>query len=140
MEFKGTLVIVDPVYIGDYSKNPDWWSKASYGKNMDVVGMSHYICRDIKHFNCFQYFIGNKTLEYNQFRSDSGLILITTLDQITQFNPKFIDWAKKHKHFVSIIPKFNGEVCTCFEKDYDDVRISIYGNDCYFGNFWNESN
>ena len=41
MKFKGTIIITDPCYVINKSKEDDW-EKSDYGHNMEALGINTY--------------------------------------------------------------------------------------------------
>lgn len=58
MKFKGTIIITDPCYI---TSSHDDWHKCSYGDNMEVFGINHYITENTLYgdWSCTVYEIEN---------------------------------------------------------------------------------
>lgn len=67
MYFKGTIVITDPCYIINDSKQDDW-CKCSYGENMEALGINHYMTESTIYgdWSCITYAIDNPQKIVNQ--------------------------------------------------------------------------
>ena len=102
VEFQNeTVVITDPCYI----PNPF---------NVDFISAST-IYGD---WSCTVFEMStNKVL--GEFCADSGMVCITKLDKILDFNPDWLDWLKEHSHCATLISNFTGKVAIIHaDKEY----------------------
>lgn len=144
MKFKGTIIITDPCYViraehhGSTPITKDDWCTCDYGRNMEALGIEHYITESTIYgdWGCSTYQIQENPKEtidklaaaYNAsedeyigvdvkvikdlggFCADAGLVSVFYLDEVLKYNPDFRKWAEEHSWCVTTIPDFDGEV------------------------------
>lgn len=95
----------------EFKAKYDDWSKCSYGENMEVLGITNYICRDTIYgdWSCTTY--NTDTGEkLGKFCADAGLVAVFELDEVLKYNPDFSQWIKTHNWCVTVIENFTGNI------------------------------
>lgn len=95
----------------EFKAKYDDWSKCSYGENMEVLGITNYICRDTIYgdWSCTTY--NTDTGEkLGKFCADAGLVAVFELDEVLKYNPDFSQWIKTHNWCVTVIENFTGDI------------------------------
>ena len=139
MEFKGDILITDPCYIIDKSKENDW-DESDYGQNMEALGINNYftestLCGD---WSCDVFKIAENPYDIidkfaeasengddydidvehlGEFGADSGLVSVFDLNEVRKYNPNIDEWVKAHNWCATIIPNFDGEVSYYVDKE-----------------------
>lgn len=75
-----------------------------------------------------EYGISLKRVEYSNFCADAGLVIVTTLEEIDNYNPDFRKWKNEHRWCVAEYPDFEGEVIIYPNRYKDSVIIECKGN------------
>ena len=116
----------------------DDWDKCNCGRNMEVLGIKHYITESTLYgdWGCStcqikenpketidklaaackasedEYVeVGVKVVkDLGRFCADAGLVSVFYLDEILKYNSDFGKWAQEHSWCVTTIPDFDGEV------------------------------
>lgn len=144
MKFKGTIIITDPCYVmraehhGSTPLTEDDWDACNCGRNMGVLGITHYITESTLYgdWGCSTYQIQENPKEtmdklvaaskesddgyarvdvkvvkiLGNFCADAGLVSVFYLDEVLKYNPDFNKWAEEHSWCVTTIPDFDGEI------------------------------
>lgn len=137
VKFKGNIIITDPCYIiraehhGTKPITDDDWEACDYGKNMEVLGIKNYICRDTIYgdWSCTTY-NSNTNEEIGRFCADAGMVAVFLLDEVLKYNPDF-DYHTERPWTTTLINGFDGEVN--FEVEEDEVRVVGKGNIDFVG-------
>lgn len=153
MKFKGTIIITDPCYVINKSKEDDW-EKSNYGHNMEALGINTYFTEDTLcgDWDCTTYKItedpykvinnfidaSEKGEDYGircsilgDFCADAGLVSVFNLDEVRKYNPDIDEWIASHNWYVTTIPDFDGEVNYYVDKQ-DSAHIVGVGNINFF--------
>lgn len=95
----------------EFKAKYDDWSKCSYGENMEVLGITNYICRDTIYgdWSCTTYNTDTEE-KLGKFCSDAGLVAVFELDEVLKYNPDFSQWIKTHNWCVTVIENFTGNI------------------------------
>ena len=120
--YNETLVITDPCYLillpdgteikevkGKKCEDP--WNTCDCGSRLDRFGVNNFITVRTLYgdWGCTVYNRDTKE-KIGEFCADSGLVTVTTLECVLEFNPEFLLWYEKHKHCATIINNFTGTV------------------------------
>lgn len=153
MKFKGTIIITDPCYVINKSKEDDW-DKCDYGHNMEALGINTYFTEDTLcgDWDCAIYKIttnpykvihnflqaqvkqedyGVDCSKLGNFCADSGLVSVFLLDEVRKYNPDIDEWIASHDWCVTKIPNFDGEV-NYFVDEHGYAHIAGIGNINFF--------
>lgn len=119
MRFKGNIIITDPCYIIN-DENDDDWELCDYGRDLDQLGLSTYICRDTIYgdWSC-TVFNMDTDREIGKFCADAGMVAVFLLDEVLQYNPKF-NYHIDKPWTTTLIKNFEG-----------DVSIDVVGEDVF---------
>lgn len=106
MKFKGDIIITDPCYI---CKDGDWY-RCNYGDNMEILGISTYICRDTIYgdWSCTT-FDSDTGKDIGGFCADAGMVAVFLLDEVLKYNPGF-NYHIERPWTTTLIRDFDGEV------------------------------
>lgn len=109
MRFKGNIIITDPCYIIN-DENDDDWDLCDYGRDLDQLGLSTYICRDTIYgdWSC-TVFNTDTDREIGKFCADAGMVAVFLLDEVLKYNPKF-NYHNERPWTTTIIKNFEGDV------------------------------
>jgi hypothetical protein len=109
MRFKGNIIITDPCYIIN-DENDDDWELCDYGRDLDQLGLSTYICRDTIYgdWSC-TVFNTDTDREIGKFCADAGMVAVFLLDEVLQYNPKF-NYHIDKPWTTTLIKNFEGDV------------------------------
>ncbi len=114
MKFKGDIIITDPCYILKRDCNGQGsdkdWEDCDYGRNMEVLGIRNYICRDTLYGDWSCTTFNSDTKEpIGSFCADAGLVAVFLLDEVLKYNPNF-DYHIERPWTTTWIKDFDGEV------------------------------
>lgn len=107
---KANVLITDPCYIINHD-NEDDWGKSGCGRNMNVLGIHHYIFDSTLYgdWSCTVY--ENETKQVlGHFCADSGEVGVFDLDEVLKYNPKFAERLVKSPFLATVIPNFTGKI------------------------------
>ena len=130
MEFNGTIVITDPCYIikakhhGTIPNTNDDWNACNYGKNLDKLGITHYLSESTQFgdWTCDVITTKDKTI-IGEFCADSGMVAVMLLDEILAYNPEF-DYHIKAPWSTTVIKDFKGHV---FIEPQENSGVTVVG-------------
>jgi len=109
--------------------HPDDWCVCGFGENMNALGICKYICKSTIYGDWSCALFEKETNKIiGRYCADSGMVIITTLEQIMSYNQDFKNWAQEHDWCVAIVPEFNGEVETYPNKDNSSLIIECTGS------------
>ena len=163
MKFKGTIIITDPCYImrakhhGTTPITKDDWVACDCGRNMEVLGIKHYICESTiwGDWSCRTYKVEGNPKEIidniveaeendkdygvecsylGDFCADVGLVSVFLLDEVRKYNPDIDKWITEHPWCVTTIEDFDGEVEYYVDKN-KNAHIYGIGNINFFTHF-----
>lgn len=101
------------------------WEKCEYGKNMEVLGLKHYITHDTIYGDWSCTTFNSDTNEvFGHFCADAGLVSIFLLDEVLKYNPDF-DYHLNRDWTTTWIKDFKGIVQIIIEEEefeYSDER------------------
>lgn len=82
------------------------WSCTTYRiANVDFDIKSIKELKDLERFDKEE-----KKYEMGNFCADAGMVCVVDADELKKFNPNFFEWAIFHKHCVTAINDFSGEI------------------------------
>lgn len=112
-----------------FKSQEDDWDKCGYGKNMQVLGITNYLCNSTLYgdWSCTAYNSDTKE-ELGRFCADAGLVAVFLLDEVLTYNPDF-DYHIKRPWTTTLIKDFEGEVeiKTLHSEEYDEDYVSVVG-------------
>lgn len=100
------------------------WHRCDCGKNMEILGIHTYICRNTLYgdWSCTTYNSDTKE-ELGAFCADAGMVGVFLLDEVMKYNPDF-DYHINRPWTTTLIKNFDGEV------DFEIVESSgVYEED-----------
>ena len=123
--------------LDEYYAKYDDWEKCNYGDNMEVLGITHYICRNTIYgdLSCTAYNLDTNEV-LGHFCADSGLVAVFDLEEVLEYNPNFNKWIEEHSRCVTKIPNFTGEVSIevvdisnqeSSNGDFEDKEVRVIG-------------
>lgn len=129
MKFEGDVIITDPRYIIREDARDDW-NKCNFGKNMEVLGINNYLCRNTIYGDWSCVTINSDTKEcIGRFCADTGLVGVFLLDEVLEYNPDF-DWYDFRPWTTTLIEDFEGDIkieVIPSEDEYEDKLVSVIG-------------
>lgn len=123
--------------LDEYYAKYDDWKKCNYGDNIEVLGITHYICKDTIYgdWSCTTY--NSDTNEVlGHFCADTGIVAVFDLEEVLEYNPNFNKWIEEHSWCVTKIPNFTGEVSIevvdisnqeSSNGDFEDKEVRVIG-------------
>jgi len=109
MRFKGNIIITDPCYIIN-DENDDDWELCDYGRDLDQLGLSTYVCRDTIYgdWSCTVFNMDTDG-EIGKFCADAGMVAVFLLDEVLKYNPEF-NYHVEKPWTTTLIKNFEGDV------------------------------
>jgi hypothetical protein len=123
MKFKGDVIITDPCYImrdKEFGyKDTNDWERCNYGENMEVLGITNYLCERTGYgdWSC-TVFQRKPKKELGNFCADAGMVCVCLLKDVLKYNPNF-DYHIKRKWTTAWIKKFDGDIE--IQREYDGI-------------------
>ena len=102
--FDGTIIIGDPCAM---AKNGDDWLDSDCGERFDLLGFKNYLWIQYEEFAPVVKDSKNRVL--GRFCTDSGIVMVTLLDELTAYNPDFEEHFR-HPENWTVIKNFKGIV------------------------------
>lgn len=149
-----SIIITDPCYLmhaidknvdGDFSFYGDSVAKRSMSKmgfdnciiaptlygdwSCSVYNINDYDVRNCKNVGELAGFFTSKVEEKNKigdFCADSGMLCVVLADDVRNFNPGFFEWALFHRHCVTYIPNYTGEIGLYDVEDKNSEFKTVY--------------
>lgn len=89
----------------------DDWLKCGCGRNMQELGMEHYLYSHTIYGDWSCTTVNSDTEEaIGEFCADAGLVAVFILDEVRAYNPEIDNWIKSHPWCVTTIENFTGDV------------------------------
>ncbi len=123
MEFKGDIIITDPVYI---VKDDCDWGECEYGEALEMLGINTYFTTG-NGDSVGNLIVNTDTKKVlGEFGSDSCMVSVMLLDELLAYNPTCLD--KLGQHCYTILKGFDGTVERIeIEDEEDDQYWALVG-------------
>lgn len=121
MNFKGDIVITDPMYI---VKSEEDWHRCEYGENLEALNIFTYITSGNGDEFASDVISLDDSKRLGEFGSDSCMVSVMLLSEVRQYN---FDFDKDlGEYCYTVIEDFDGEVQLIEMEECDDNGQRVY--------------